>query len=774
MVHTGLYQCQYRSVNYKPSIYLFYRNEDKTKNVVRIDNFKPYFYIDNELKGKVVDKVISSNSVSIPTIFNKKVTKCYVNKPSDIYNIREIIGHKNLHEADILFDLRYMIDKIDEVTPTEYRIITIDIETDCLHGFPDNENPIEPISCLSLYDNYTDKNISFAWREDLEQSIKGETFYFNNEKTMLRSFLNYWHSLNADIVTGWNLGFDMGYLLARLQELEIPNYKLSNIHDDIFNGTVTKKPKGEIEIVGMVLFDGLQAYKKMHHGELTSYSLNNVAHEELDEEKDKVYNTGDVWREDIDKLINYNRKDVKLTWKIIEKAKLISIFDAIKCFSGVRNLNDCFLSSRIHETRIMKKYKDKFIFPTKRPFEEKSDKTRILGGFVKEPKPGLYENIIVLDFKSLYPSLIYTFNLSTEMVDKNGLDIGNGVKIRQEPKGIMPTMIKDLIQLKDDMKKQVEGTGQNISDKMFAIKGFINSFYGVNALTSFRLYNKDIAESITYLGRFFVNELSNFLEKLGYKVVYNDTDSMFVQIKDIKEIEPIIKKVNAEVQNILSKNFRLSDSNISVEFEKMFSRIILQTKKRYAGLVTYKEKDGKLVETNEIKIVGMAARRSDVSEISKQLQRNMFKFILEGGSEEDVVKYVKYIINKILKDEIDLEDLAIPTKLNKDIIEYDNQNIPKIRGVKWSNKNLKTQFRSGQKFSLIYVNHPETDCVCFEDVDQIKNIEIDKSAMIEKAIILKITEVFLALGWDKNLKHIETYVNNKLTNQTELSNFLNS
>lgn len=772
-MHKGLYQVQYRSVDYKPTIYLFYRNEDRTKTVKKITDFQSYFYIrDDVLSRKRHDSIVRTELVSYPTIFGEKVVRCFTKKPSDVYNIREFyrsIDYKNpykyLYEADILHDLRYMIDNIDNMEGSDYRVLILDIETDCLHGFPDKENPIEPIICLSLKDSYTKKNICFAWREDVEPHQEDNIMYFNKEEDMLNAFMNYWYSLDGDIVTGWNLGFDMGYLLARLEKLQLNYARLSNIQDNIYQGAITIRPKGEIEIMGMVLFDGLRAYRKMHFGELNSYSLNNVAHDELGEEKDKVYNTGEVWREDLKKLINYNLKDVELTWKIIEKAKLIDIFEDIKNFSGVRNINDCFFASRIHETRIMKKYKDKLVFPTKKPFQEKSEETRIKGGFVREPVVGLHDNVIVLDFKSLYPSLIYTFNLSTEMIDQTGIDLGNGVKMKLHPKGIMPSMIKELVQLKDDMKKKVAGTGQNLSDKMFAIKTFINSFYGVNALTSFRLYNKDVAESITYLGRTFINTLSDYIEKeLDYKVVYNDTDSMFVKVNSVKDGEFILKKVNEKVQEILKTKYNLSDSNMKVEFEKMFRRLILQTKKRYAGLINWE--DGE--EKDIIKIAGMAARRSDTSALSKRIQKHILDTILRGGSKEEVINYIRDIINKIINNEITKEELAIPTKLNNKIEDYKVQNIPKVRGVKWSNKNLKTQFSAGQKFLMVYVIHPETDVVCFEEEDQLKDLKIDKETMIDKVVMLKIQEIFNAIGWEIDLKILSLFIKNKISGQKTL------
>ncbi|GAH16911.1 unnamed protein product, partial [marine sediment metagenome] len=128
---------------------------------------------------------------------------------------------------------------------------------------------------------------------------------------MLEVFLNYWYEQDADIITAWNLSFDVDYLLARLQQLGISDKKLSQEEDSDFNDvtnfftgsktnkSIIKRTNGEVEILGLVLFDMLKAYRKMHFGELRAYDLNSIAVDELNEKKEKVYNTGKVWREDL-------------------------------------------------------------------------------------------------------------------------------------------------------------------------------------------------------------------------------------------------------------------------------------------------------------------------------------------------------------------------------------------------------------------------------------------------------------------------------------------
>jgi len=805
----GLYQCQYRTINFRPVLYLCCRDSNGQKNIHIVENILPYCYINKEVFNDTEQNEVRFERVEEEqpkTIFGHECVKCYFKHPAQVYKIRQIYGYNNTYEADLLFDLRYIIDKIDDIKKTDYKILTFDIETDCLKGFPEWLNPVEHIICISAHDNYSNKNKTFVLNTNNQKVDTTEDIsVYEDEKDMLEAFIDYWYKQDADIVTAWNLGFDIKYFIARCRELNINTDKLSCFDNSQFtpyykniieqdipreenlNGTVLIRTNGEVEILGLVLFDMLSAYRKMHFGDLTSYSLNNIAMLELEgEEKEKVYNTGDVWRKDINKLISYNRKDVDLVVRIEQKCKLISIFEDIKNFAGVRNINDCFFASRIHETRIMKKYRDR-VFPNKPPFKEKTRDTMIQGAFVKEPKPGLYEDVICLDAKSLYPSIIYTFNLSTEMVSETEGSLINGIRIIQKPKGIMPSMIKELIELKDRMKKEVAGTGQDISDKMFAIKTFINSFYGINSLTNFRLYNKAVAENITFIGRHVTTTLSNMIEeRYQYPVVYNDTDSMFIKIiHDVGDEEKRIKFLidkGKEVQDFVNNQLPgivkelggdITDSNMFVEFEKIYRRILFSikagnkgggAKKKYAGLIVWA--DDKIID--KVKVAGMHSRKSDVSPFSKELQNMFFESILRGKSKDDAIREILEMIDKLLDNKYSKEFIAIPTKLNKNIEEYPNQNIPKLRGVKWSNKNIGTSFSSGTKFKMLYVKHPETDSVCFEDEEQIEGIKPDWNKMVDKLIFQKVETIFISLDWKKVFEQLKFYTLNKITGQRTL------
>lgn len=495
-MNEGLYQIQYRSVDGKPTLFTFERNKNKIKQVTKIQDFKPYFYVDKDTYYKQHDfkKFITKvDTQEYKTIFGTSCLKCFVSRPSSLYKIQKMLKHEEVFEIDVGLPQRYAIDKIGEVVEGDYKIVTFDIETDCSSGFPKYETPVEPIICMTLHDSHSNKTETFVYREDLTvktvEKADGSVRYFNTERDMLVSMIEYWNYLDADILTGWNINFDLRYLISRLAKLNISNKKLSTVSDTGFddinhpitgealNKLVTIRAKGEVEILGLVLFDMLAGYKRLHFGELESFSLNSVAETELKAQKDPVHNTGVVWRNDIESLINYNRKDVELVTKINDKCKIISIFDETKRFSGICNINDVHLASKVHETRIMRKYFGKLVFPSKRPFTPYEEREHLQGAFVMEPVIGLHENVIVFDFSGLYPNIVKTFNLSPEQIGDDGIDI-NGTKIRQETQGIMPSIIDDLMQLKKDLKNKIKNTGQDLRDKMFSVKVIINCFSG--------------------------------------------------------------------------------------------------------------------------------------------------------------------------------------------------------------------------------------------------------------------------------------------------------
>ncbi|MHA1868716.1 MAG: DNA polymerase domain-containing protein [Candidatus Heimdallarchaeaceae archaeon] len=760
----------------KPIIYLFGRDENKKKVHEIIKNFTPYFYVSKSEEEKILKcPFITAYKKGYKNLFGEEVIKVYTRIPSDVRNART--WFKETWEDDILFNLRYIIDNMDGKFKEEGKVwiggfsdwkkCYIDIETTTQLGFPDPKIAQNEITAITIYDNYDKKYLCFVWRQDLKNEIKKEKdriiFLFNNEKDMLIKFCEEFNKMSPDIITGWNIeGFDLPYIVNRLKKVGLDAKNLSPIKKVYIRQSNIKERKYiDIVLGGIGIIDLIKVYRQTHKGELRSYSLRAVALDELNIDKG-IVNTENEWKKtDINNLIEYNCRDVELTVKIDEKRKLInfvnSICDVAKC-----NFEDVKFYSRVSDTCCLLYAKRKnIVLPSKRVYARNIQKEKYEGGLVIA-NPGFYENVISLDFTSLYPNIMKSFNMSLETIREDGDIDCIKMKTTSSMTGIIPAIVDELINLrKEYKKKQMEAVFgseeyymwdaiQQAAKNLYCVLG-----YGVNALSSFRMYDKRIAESITAIGRELLSQTIKTIEQEGHKVVQGDTDSTYIQFdsEKFKTLQEILDEAN-RLLIILNKNYNnwcikkgAINPTINIKFEKVYKRFLVGTKKRWAGYLIWRE--GKL--DSGIDVAGFNVRRSDSSNFTKVFQKEVLNKILKGEKKEDVMKYIYNEINKIQNFEYDFETIGIPTKLNKSVNDY-KTNLPVCRGSKWSNQNLGTYFKEGDKFLYIWCKGTP-DAICFEFNEQLKNLPIkkmiDMNKMIKRNILLPLERIFEATGWEK-------------------------
>jgi DNA polymerase, archaea type len=771
----GLYLVDY-DIEYntnEPIVWLFSRLKNGEKKIEKVRGFKPYFYVDKDflIKGEEGYK----------NIFGKEVKKITFVSPKEIYDLRQHIKSKgfNHYEADILYNNRFLIDNVNEIIKTDYRRFYIDIETLSEGGFPDIDTTQQPVVCLTIYDTLSKIYYTWIWRKDFETNLQNidnkQIRKFKSERDMLIDVIDFFAKEKPDIILGWNVAqFDIKYLMNRMKNIFDLNVRRLSPINIAF---ITKDQSGQAEgkifkgtpvIKGIVIFDLLNYYRKMHKGELSSYSLNSIAQEELKEEKTDSHHVVDAdWVNDYENVIRYNLKDVELTFRIDDKVGVFDFFDQMRTIAHV-NVDDCKYYGRVVDTFILRYAKQKnIVLPSKKDYIV--GESKLEGGFVQEPKVGLYKNVIVIDLNSIYPNLINTFNLSPECRKEDGNIIVNNIKFCEDEKGIIPSVLDELGILRSRFKHKMKELRYGDDEfklydaKQQAAKNLACTVYGVNALSSFRLNTDYVAQTITYLGRTLINWIKDRIEKdLGYEVLYIDTDSNFIKLDDkltkeecIVKGREIEKYVNEHLEEFAQSYGVKKKHTLKVEFEKLYQNLILLAKKRYAGWVIYK--DGKVDDA--IQMVGIDARRSDSSKISKNIQKQVIEMILRNKDSIYIIDYVKDMIEHIKKENI--EDIAIPVKFEKNLNEYPT-NIPRVRGARWANENLKTNYNAGSKILMLYTLKP-VDVICFESYRQLKDIEykVDYALMLNKLIFMKIRKIFEAIGW--NINNLETYYmhNNK-------------
>jgi len=200
MIKEGLYLVE----NEDNIIYLFNRLKNGEKKIEIIKDFKPYFYIPkNEI---VLDKSVTAE-YGYKSLFGEDVKKIIYNSPKQINELKPKFQKK--FESDIIYTNRFLIDKIDDIIKSDYRIHYIDIETLSEGGFPDINTANQPIVCLTIYDNFDKKYYSWIWRKDFKEEIVNKDdniiYKFPNEYLMLKSLVEFVKNKQPDIITGWNV-----------------------------------------------------------------------------------------------------------------------------------------------------------------------------------------------------------------------------------------------------------------------------------------------------------------------------------------------------------------------------------------------------------------------------------------------------------------------------------------------------------------------------------------------------------------------------------------
>ena len=316
-------------------------------------------------------------------------------------------------------------------------------------------------------------------------------------------------------------------------------------------------------------------------------------------------------------------------------------------------------------------HEKKLVAPTNRNF---TDSNQIEGAYVINPKKGFYKDIFVLDFKSLYPSMIMTFNIDPFTYCKNGeIEAPNGARFSKE-RGILPDLIYRVYKERDIAKKEKD----NI--KSYALKTTMNSFYGAVASPKSRFYNRDVGGAITSFGRFIIQKAKAFAEDNDFKTIYGDTDSIFIKYKkkdfeSFEEKEKTGKKIEKDLNEYFEKwvceKFG-EKSKLSIELEKIYDKFFIASKKRYVGHDEIKDK---------IQFVGMEAVRGDWTDLAKRFQVNLVNLVFKEKSKEEIEKYILDYIKKLEEGKFD-DQLVYKKKITKPLSAYTKTTPPHVRAAR--------------------------------------------------------------------------------------------
>ncbi|NTS77824.1 DNA polymerase II [Catenovulum sp. SM1970] len=507
-----------------------------------------------------------------------------------------------------------------------------------------------------------------------------------DEKALITAFIAQIQLNDPDILIGWNVvNFDCRILLKRAEYLGI---RLAIARDN----SVPKMRQARddsnqsfISIAGRVVIDGIDALKvATYHFE--SFALDNVAHALLgrgklvDDNENRMDEITHDFHHNKTKLARYNLEDCQLVSDIFVHTKLLDFLLLRSELTGLELDRVGGSVAAFTNLYLPKLHRAGYVAPNLPPGGGLVNP----GGYVMESQPGLYENVIVLDFKSLYPSIIRTFK-----IDPMGLIEGlkapdkaiEGFKDAyfSRDQHFLPDIITALWQQRDEAKKDKD------SARSQAIKIIMNSFYGVLGSGGCRFYDTRLASSITLRGHQIMQQTAKWIEQDGYKVIYGDTDSTFVWLDGIEQSE--VAAIGIELQDKINTLWRVKlhdddnlQSALEIEFETHFQRFLMPTirgtekgsKKRYAG--TKLSQDG----STELIFKGLETVRSDWTELAREFQNKLYQLVFDG---DDPISYIQQTIEALQSGQKD-KLLVYRKRLRRKLASYVKNVPPHVRAAR--------------------------------------------------------------------------------------------
>lgn len=720
---------------------LIARDPDGNRYHLKNDEIDSYFYVPTEqvdTQLKTDDRVLRLEH-DHESIRGDKLTKVYTYIPSHVPKLRGDYDH---YEADILFPNRFSLDtdiyggiEIPEDTPVNTpsevalsdmertgmsaptRTMYCDIEVDDSNGFPDEEDGEEEIVCLSFYDNFKDQYYVYLYRED-EPDVEIDMEYvddvvvevFDDEVDMLKAFAEFVCEMEPDVMAGWNFKkFDAMYLISRFETL-------GDLHPNMLSPLGSAYNDGWYggKIKGVSVFDMLKGYKNLQFTELDSFKLEDVAREELgvgklNEGEEKISH---MWENDVEQLLEYNIRDVYLTVELEEVSGIIQFYEEVANFVGGR-LSEVIDYSKAADIYVLRVVNDMFAVPSMDTISSQSDGEEFEGAEVFDPATEIKDMVSVLDLKSLYPMSMKTINAGPTTKDPDGnITAPNGVSFTTDHESVISGIIDNLLEereAKKEQRNQFSPSSQKYVKydlQQTAVKVIMNTLYGILGWERFRLYDEDVAAAVTAVGREVIKFTQREVNKLGYEVIYGDTDSVMVEFDDADNIREVIEASFAMAEHINNRydDFAFEELNtkehfFEIEFEKVYRKFMQAgKKKRYAGHIVWKEGE----EVNKIDIVGLEVQRSDYSAKAKNLIKNVIDSILMGATKDEVSQLVRDEIERMKDLEYDYDDIGIPGGIGQAFEKYDTKT-KHVRGAEYANENFGEEIQSGDKPKGIYV-----------------------------------------------------------------------
>ena len=556
---------------------------------------------------------------------------------------------------------------------------------------------------------------------DLENECRAHMPYLKketNERALLSLLLAQIGQWDPDVIVGHNAwGFDMEVLLARCAELKVKTWsKLGRRRRmDLPNKTHISTRKDLViaeAVAGRLLCDTYLSAKELLRE--TTYSLTNLAATQLKTKRQEIEPV-DIpqWFQSSKTIVQLALStlfDAQLVTRLMFKLQILPLTKQLTCIAG--NIwSHTLKSNRAERTEYLllhEFHRLKFLPPEKRrkKLDAANGKAKYSGGLVLEPKKGLYDSfILLLDFNSLYPSIIQEYNLCFTTIDWSKYDASSSgeeevsnVDLPPTPdesveQGVLPRVIKTLVERRRAVKKMLKtetspDRQEELDIRQKALKLTANSMYGCLGFSNSRFFAQPIAAMVTAMGRETLQRTVNIAQDtVGLDVIYGDTDSIMINTrvtdeKDLGKVRELGERVKREVNRLYK--------TLELEIDGIFRTMLLLKKKKYAAKTVEMKPDGSITYGEELK--GLDLVRRDWCIQSKDTGRYVTEQILSGQDTEIVLQnihnHLEELAKKMRSGELPLEKYTITKGLSKHPNDYpDAKSQPHVHVAKSMLKN---------------------------------------------------------------------------------------
>ena len=568
---------------------------------------------------------------------------------------------------------------IDKTKQTDITLSTVSLDIECSLSGELYSIGFYSEDCQQVMMIANEQEIAREQTQTINSDVDVDIVWQADERQLLLSLLAWFTEHDPDIIIGWNvINFDFN-LLQKRYDLYGIKFAIGRDGRTPYWRTNKASEQQFIEISGRVILDGIDLLKTATYN-FPSFSLDNVANtllgigKKVDDVDNRLQEITDNFHHNKTALAAYNLEDCRLVILIFKHTQLLEFAMLRAQLTGLSIDRMGGSVAAFTNLYLPKLHRSGYVAPNMGDGDQGFESP---GGFVMDSTPGLYQNVLVLDFKSLYPSIIRSFN-----IDPMGLIEGlkspesaiegfDGAYFSRD-KHFLPDIITELWKERDIAKKDKNAALSQ------AIKIIMNSFYGILGSTGCRFFDPRLSGSITKRSHSILKTTKLWIEAKGYQVIYGDTDSIFVHVGDEKTAEEsralgktLQSFINEQWQALLLEQFNIV-SELEIEFETHFIKFLMPTirgqdvgtKKRYAGLVQKGEEQ-------QLVFKGLESVRTDWTELAKQFQRSLYWKIFNN---EPVVDYIKQMVADTLAGKHD--DLLYYRKRLRRKLELYVKNVP--------------------------------------------------------------------------------------------------